>query len=138
MLSEAAVDSLRPARELMPDETDRVSDKPSSDAQSALESAARVLRATAHPIQGVSAREREVLAGRQVRDLFAWARESGRLIEPRTYLPQAARGGEEHRVWPSEQEGRVRKCTYPGRCGFTVLANPLSGGLPGLAAALPL
>jgi hypothetical protein len=83
-------------------------------------------------------RHRQVFRARQERDLFAWARENGRLINPADYLPHAVRGGEEHRLWPDIDCGRYWKATYPGCAGFTVIASAESGGLPDLTPALPL
>ena len=120
----------------MPDETGSVSDRPGGDAQSALESAARELRASPPPARASPAREREVLARRQERDLLAWAREQGRLIDPARYLPHAERGGEEHRLWLAEDGERYFKATFPGKFGFSVILAP--GGLPDLTEATPL
>ena len=119
-------------------ETGRESDRPGSDAESALESAARHLRAVPRPIGDVSARQREIFFGRQARDLIAWARESSLLIAAADYLSLAQRGGEEHRIWPSTNHARVFKATYPGTCGFTVIAAEATGNLPELTNALPL
>ena len=47
-------------------------------------------------------------------------------------LAYFVRGGEEHRFWRGEH--RYLKATYPGQCGFTIVAGPV---YPGLAAALP-
>lgn len=122
----------------MTHETGGVPDRPGGDAESALESAARHLRATPCPIRGLSARDRDLLEGRQARDLLAWACESGCLIEAADYVGQAQRGGEEHRVWPAGDGRRVAKATYPGRYGFTVVAGAATGWLPSLTKALPL
>src|SRR6266436_3801308 len=77
-----------PARkpDIMADETSSLLDRPGSDAESPLAAAARHLRATPIPIGAVSARQREVLRGRQVRDLLAWARENSALIDPSAYM----------------------------------------------------
>jgi hypothetical protein len=120
----------------MADEDSRLSDRPGGDAQSALESAARQLRASPTPAGASAARERKVLRGRQERDLIAWAREQGRLIQPARYVQFAERGGEEHRLWLAEDGQRYFKATYPGRFAFTIILNP--AGFPDLADATPL
>ena len=122
----------------MTHETGGVPDRPGGDAEGALASAARHLRATPYPVRGVSTRDRQTLEGRQARDLLAWARESGRLIESASYVARACRGGEEHRVWPAPDGRRVEKATYPGCFGFTVLTSLAAGGLPDLVKGLPL
>jgi len=122
----------------MGDETSSVLDRPGSDAESALAAAAKHLRATPSPIGAVSARQREVLRGRQVRDLLAWARENHALIVPSAYMSVAQRGGMEHRIWPSADRSRIFKASYRGACGFTVLAGEVTGSLPELVKALPL
>jgi hypothetical protein len=81
-------------------------------------------------------REREMFCRRQIRDLLAWARETGRLIEPATYSALAERGGKEHRVWLDESRQFYFKATYPNRFGFSVIAGPAE--LPALVAATPL
>jgi hypothetical protein len=50
----------------------------------------------------------------------------------------AARGGEEHRVWPSPDRARYWKATYPGFAGFTVILVPGADSEPDLTPALPL
>jgi hypothetical protein len=124
--------------DFMPDESVRLSDEAGGDAQSALESAARQLRATPNPAGEVSTRHRQVFRARQDRGFIGWARENRRLISPADYLPHAVRGGEEHRLWPDIDCGRYWKATYPGCAGFTVIASAESGGLPDLTPALPL
>ena len=120
----------------MPDETGRLPDRPGGDAQGALESAACQLRASPPPAAASPAREREILRRRQERDLLAWAREQGRLIERATYLTLAERGGEEHRLWLAEDGRRYFKATFPGRFGFAVILA--HAGIPDLADATPL
>ncbi len=51
---------------------------------------------------------------------------------PAAWLGLMERGGEEHRVYDASPT--YFKATYPGRCGFTVVAGPV---YPGLAEALP-
>ena len=63
----------------MSNETAGLSDQSGSDAESALESAARHLRASPRPAGSSPARE--ILRGRQTRDLLAWARENSRIVE---------------------------------------------------------
>ena len=133
---ERAVDILSARLDLMPDETGHLPDGPGGDAQGALESAARHLRASPPPAGGSPARQREILRGRQERDLLAWAREQRRLIESATYLGLAERGGEEHRLWLAEEGQRYFKATFPGRCGFAVILT--HAGVPDLADATPL
>ena len=122
----------------MADETSSLLDRPGSDAESPLAAAARHLRATPIPIGAVSARQREVLRGRQVRDLLAWARENSALIDPTAYVHVAKQGGMEHRIWPSADNHRIFKATFPVACGFTVLAAEVTSSLPELVKALPL
>lgn len=119
----------------MPDEASHLPDRPEGDAESALESAARQLRASPHPAGTSPARGREILRGRQERDLLAWAQESGRLIEPASYLARIEDAGEEHRVWLDVPSQRYFKATHAGRFGFAVVALPdgsleLTGGTP--------
>lgn len=132
------IDNPRHASDSMHNETGRLSDRPGSDAESALESAARLLRAVPCPVGGVSARQREIFFGRQARDLLTWARENSLLTEAASYTSLAQRGGEEHRIWPSADRARVFKATYAGACGFTVIAADATGNLPELTNDLPL
>ena len=81
-------------------------------------------------------RSREILRGRQERDLLAWAREVGCLIDAGTYLPHIEDAGEEHRVWLDEHAQRYFKATHPGRFGFCVIA--LGDGTVELTGATPL
>jgi len=120
----------------MSDESGNLPDGSGRDAQSALESAARQLRTSPRPAGASPAREREILRGRQERDLLAWAREQGRLIEPAHYFSLAEPGGEEHRLWLAEGGQRYFKATFPGRFAFTVILNP--AGFVDLADATPL
>ena len=120
----------------MPSETGGLSDQARGDAQSALESAARHLRAVPRPVGAVPTREREILGGHQTRDLLTWARENSRLIDPGEYSNLLEPGGEEHRVWLDEARQVYFKGTYPGKFGYYVLSG--SGGLPDLVAATPL
>jgi hypothetical protein len=120
----------------MPHETSHLPDGPEGDASSALESAAHHLRASPRPAGSTPAREREILRGRQERDLIAWARESDRLTEPTDYLPRIEDGGEEHRVWLDAIARRYFKVTHAGRFGFTVI--PMSDGTAELTNATPL
>jgi hypothetical protein len=122
----------------MGNETGGIPDQTGGDAQSALESAARHLRAVPRPSGFVQTREREVFAGRQSRDLLAWAGENSRIIEANQYLPFALPGGEEHRIWQSPDGLRVFKATRPGVAGFTVIAEQMPGSGPVLTNALPL
>ena len=124
------------SRYSMPDETANLPDRPEGDAPSALESAAHVLRASPRPAGTSPARSREVLRGRQERDLAAWARESNCLIETSRYLPCLEDAGEEHRVWLDEESQRYFKTTHPGRFGFSVIA--LTDGTVELTGATPL
>lgn len=120
----------------MPHETGHLSDGPEGDSSGALDSAARHLRASPRPARTSPARDREILRGRQARDLVAWARESGCLIEPSFYLPHLEDAGEEHRVWLDEETQRYFKATHAGRFGFFVLA--LDDGTAELTGATPL
>lgn len=117
-------------------ETGGLSDQTRGDEESALESAARHLRASPRPAGMSTAREREVLSRRQVRDLLAWADQNNRVIAPSDYIGLADSGGEEHRVWLDESRQRYFKTTHSGRFGFSVLAGP--GGEPELVNACPL
>lgn len=47
-------------------------------------------------------------------------------------------GGQEHRIWPSEDGTRIFKTTYGGNFGFTVISNEATGGCPELTKSLPL
>jgi hypothetical protein len=132
------IDSAEPARDLMPYETGRLPDQPGRDAESALESAARHLRAVPRPIGTNAAREREVLRGRQTRDLLAWARENNCLTEFAEYSGLAIRGGEEHRVWLSPDGSSVLKATYAGAFGYSIICSEATGGLPEITKGLPL
>lgn len=73
-----------------------------------------------------------------MRDLLAWARENDRLIDAADCVSRAQRGGEEHRIWPAPDRVRLFKATYPGACGFSVIAAAATGGTPDLTPALPL
>lgn len=130
------IDILAHIHETMPDETGGLSDQSGGDAESALESAARHLRASPRPAGAVAAREREILRGRQTRDLVAWAREQGCLIQPAEYSALLEPGGEEHRVWVDERRQFYFKATHPGRFGFSVIAD--AAYEPLLVAATPL
>jgi hypothetical protein len=120
----------------MPHEVANLPDRPEGDAESALESAARVLRASPRPAGAAAARGREILRGRQERDLLAWAREEGCLIDCGTYLPRIEDAGEEHRVWLDVPTQRYFKTTHVGRFGFSVVA--LDDGTAELTGATPL
>ena len=120
----------------MPHEAANLPDRPEGDAESALESAARHLRASPCPAGTTPARGRKILRGRQERDLLAWARENARLIEPADYLPLCEDAGEEHRVWLDVQTQRYFKVTHAGRFGFSVVAMP--DGSADLTGATPL
>jgi hypothetical protein len=120
----------------MPHEDGGLSDERGSNEESALESAARHLRASPRPARASPSREREILRGRQTRDLLAWARENSRVTEPTLYATVAQRGGEKHRVWLDEDRQCYFKATYPGRFGFSVIAGAV--GAPELVAATPL
>jgi len=135
-LVDCVVDNSPIALELMPDETSGLSDRSGSDAESPLESAARHLRTSPRPAGTSPAREREILRGRQTRDLLAWARENGRLIPPAQYAGLVEGGGEEHRVWLNERQQVYFKATHSGQFGFSVMADP--AGVPELVRATPL
>ena len=120
----------------MPHEIANLPDGPEGDAEGSLESAARVLRASPRPAGTAQARDREILRGRQERDLLAWAREGRGLIDPAAYLPRIEDRGEEHRVWLDTASQRYFKATHPGRFGFSVVALP-DGSLE-LTGATPL
>ncbi len=122
----------------MDHETGDLPHRPEGNATSALESAAAHLRAVPRPIGSHAARDREILRGRQTRDLLAWAREIGRLVPSADYASVAIRGGEEHRVWLGAKDGRVWKATYPGQTGFTAICGLETGGAVELARATPL
>jgi hypothetical protein len=132
---ECPIDIRHSRRDLMAHENGDLSDRSSRDAQSALESAARQLRASPTPARPSAARGREILRRRQERDLLAWASEQGRLIQPDTYLSIVVRGGQEHRVWLDESRQRYLKTTFPGKFGFTVITNPAQ--VPDLADGTP-
>lgn len=102
------------------------------DAQSALQSAARVLGATAATRGAASSGQRRILQGRQERDLESWARDSGCWLSAETALADFIRGGEEHRIRRGDEV--YHKATYPGQYGFTVIA---ANGQPTLTHALP-
>jgi len=120
----------------MPDEASHLPDGPEGDASGALDAAANHLRASPRPAGAAPAREREILRGRQERDLLAWARERGRLIDPPRYLTRIEDAGEEHRVWLDEARQRYFKVTHAGRFGFYVIA--LADGTAELTSATPL
>lgn len=120
----------------MPDETSHLPDGPEGDAEGALESAACHLRTSPRPAGTSPARSREILRGRQERDLLTWARENNRLIDPVSYLALLEDEGEEHRVWLNTSSQRYFKATHTGRFGFAVIALP-DGSLE-LTAATPL
>jgi hypothetical protein len=119
----------------MDDETTGLPEQAGRNAESALESAARYLRASPRPAGMSAAREREMFCRRQIRDLLAWAQEDGRLIEPAVCTALAEPGGREHRVWLDESQQLYFKTTYPNRFGFSVIAGP---EFPELVAATPL
>ena len=119
----------------MPHETSHLPDGPEGDSEGALDSAANHLRSSPRPARTSPARDRTILSGRQERDLVAWAREGGRLIEPSFYLPRLEDAGEEHRVWLDEASQRYFKATHAGRFGFCVIA--LDDGMAELTGATP-
>ena len=121
----------------MPHETGHLSDGPEGDAPGALESAARHLAATPSPGGRTALGSREVFRRRQERDLLAWARESGRLIDPADYPRDLRAGGEEHRIATPGDLTRYWKATHPGHCGFTVVCGEETCGTPELTYALP-
>lgn len=120
----------------MSSETGHLSDQPGRDAESALESAARVVRGSSRPAGASPARAREILRRRQERDLLARARENDRLIATPFHISRIEDGGEEHRVWFDMPSQRYFKATHPGRFGFSVVAMP--DGTLELTAATPL
>jgi len=120
----------------MPYEAANLPDRLEGDAESALESAASHLRASPRPAGTTPARSREILRGRQERDLLAWARENTRLIEPAVYLSRFEDAGEEHRVCLDVPTQRYFKATHAGRFGFSVVA--LDDGTAELTGATPL
>jgi hypothetical protein len=120
----------------MSHESGGVFDRPGSDAEGALESAARHLRASPRPAGATSSRQREILRGRQTRDLVSWAIENSRLVAARSYAHLIEDGGQEHRVWLDADRQRYFKATYSGRFGFSVVS--LQDGSPELVAAPPL
>jgi hypothetical protein len=122
----------------MPHEAANLPDRPEGDSESALDAAARHLGATPSPGGGTALGSREIFRRRQERDLLAWARENGRLIDPAARLPDLRAGGEEHRVATPDDRSRYWKATHPGRCGFTVVCGEETGHLPELTNALPL
>lgn len=122
----------------MPHEASHLPDGPEGDAPSALESAARHLRATPPPGGRTALGSREVFRRRQERDLIAWARESGRLIVPADYPADLRAGGEEHRIATPGSRDRYWKFTHPGLCGFTVVCGEETGHLAELTNSLPL
>jgi hypothetical protein len=121
----------------MPHETGGISNESRGDAQSALESAARYLRGSPRPARTDAAREREILRGRQVRDLFAWAEENSGVIVSGDYLPFIEDAGQEHRVWLDALKQRYFKVTHPGRFGFSIIVSG-AGEMPELVGATPL
>jgi hypothetical protein len=120
----------------MPDEAANQSDRPQGDAESALDTAAHLVRASRCPAGTSPARVREIFRGRQERDLLAWARENGRLIDSSVYLPSVEDAGEEHRVWLDVPTQRYWKTIHAGRFGFASVALP--DGTVELTAATPL
>jgi hypothetical protein len=119
-------------------ETSHLPDRPEGDAESALESAARVLAGTPCPGGTSALGGREVFRRRQERDLLAWAEKTGCLISAKSYLSELRPGGEEHRIATPGDRSRYWKVTHPGRCGFSVVAGEETGHLPELTNALPL
>src|SRR5437867_12890321 len=89
---ERAIDSPEQASDLMLHETGSVSDQTGGDAESALESAARHLRSIPRPAGASPARQREILRGRQTRDLLAWALKTTRPRPPQ-FAGAFAQGG---------------------------------------------
>lgn len=130
------VDNPQAPPDVMPHEASRVPDRSGGNEESALESAARHLRASPRPAGSAPAREREILRGRQARDLLDWARENSCLIELALVSRLAEDGGEEHRVWFDDHRQLYFKTTHPGKFGFCVIA--VSPDLPELVAATPL
>jgi hypothetical protein len=126
----------RISAESMGNETGGLPHQAGGDAQSALESAARHLRGSPRPARTTPARDREILGGRQTRDLLAWADENRCLIEPSSYLDSIEDAGQEHRVWLNKARQRYFKATFPNRCGFSVMV--LQAGEPELVASTPL
>ena len=133
-----AIDIRVRASDFMRDETSGVPDQTGRDAEGALESAARDLRAVPRPVGSIPTREREILRGRQTRDLLAWSRENSCVIEPAKYSAVAQRGGEEHRIWPAADRRRIFKATYAGAFGFSAVCNEATGWQPELTGGLPL
>ncbi|MGK0185259.1 MAG: hypothetical protein ACI9R3_001035 [Verrucomicrobiales bacterium] len=103
------------------------------NAETALESAAIVLRRVPSPAERTQARCRAVLRGRQERDLLDWARANKRLVDPSPFLDIPGEGGEEHQIGFGKEV--CYKLTHSKRYGFTVVAD---GGIAELTAGLPL
>ena len=122
----------------MPHETGHLPDRPEGDAQGALESAARHLRATPRPGGTSALGSRKIFRGRQERDLLAWAEENHCLIPAAAFPRDLRAGGEEHRIATPGDGARYWKFTHPGRCGFTIVIGEETGQQPELTYALPL
>ena len=122
----------------MPDETSHLPDGPEGDAESALESAARILAGTPRPGGTSALGGREIFRRRQERDLLSWAEKAPCLISAESYLGTLRPGGEEHRIATPGDRSRYWKATHPGRCGFSVVVGEETGHLPELTNALPL
>ncbi|HWB02062.1 MAG TPA: hypothetical protein VG796_03495 [Verrucomicrobiales bacterium] len=58
---------------------------------------------------------------REGRALWKWAKEAARCLKPEAWLArfeESEEGGQEHRVWYSNEEGRYYKATHAGRYGW--------------------
>ena len=122
----------------MPDENANLPEQSGGNAESALESAARHLRATPSPGGASALGRREVFRRRQSRDLRAWAEEIGRVIDITIRLPDLRPGGEEVRIATPDDRSRYWKVTHSGRSGFIVVCGDETGNQPELTGALPL
>jgi hypothetical protein len=85
---------------------------PGGDAESALQSAARILVETASASGGAPAGQRRVFQGCQERDLGVWAKESGYLLVSEEALARYSRCSERHRT--RQGLNVYHKATYPG------------------------
>lgn len=96
----------------------RVSRAPEGDS---LRAAYRFLSGGEAAISGSPGESHAEQSTREGRSLWRWAQETDRCLTPDEWLVRFEKdkhGGQEHRVWYSEEAGRYYKATHAGRYGW--------------------